>query len=133
MPKPREIYLGNNKSIKLHQFSKQESDIIQAFILKNMSIPDKEENVVFSPLAKGEVLETTSVVPMVIKDESTEKNLDNVSVGLNKNNAGSWELVHIKYNNETTEAQVVKVLDVGKDKRVAEHEFKLELVKQNII
>lgn len=77
---------------------------------------------------KEETLEeepTPIVTPKLNKGE-----LKHTALGLHKNSSGSWELVSVKYNSETREAEVESVKEYrAGDRQIAIGDLKVKVAK----
>ena len=121
MPKPRTIELPEG-TVKLYNFSKEAADKFEEFVTpKPMSLVS--DYVIPEQLKSEPVLVNCEVLG----------NLPNTALGLVKNSSGNWEVVVVKFNSTSKEAQVEKTLPAGDSRINATSEFKIQAVKLNII
>lgn len=142
MARPRTIKLGDSEVI-LKNMSKEQADKIEALISQPSQIVVPAETVT-SEIIKSDPIELKGVnldseitfhTMHQIGNNQTQHNLplENTALGIRKNSAGKWELVHVKYNAESKQALVDKVVDLGDNKGLAISEFKIAAVRNGLI
>lgn len=91
------------------------------------SVPKEQADKIIALLSG--VQAESEVAPTEVEHDAAPvdaSNLTGIAIGLNKNKAGTWELVSVKFNSETKEAQVSEVEDFGGTKAIAVSEFKIK-------
>jgi len=118
MARPTTIKMGEGEVV-LRNLPKEEIERIKALLTGEKSVGQE----------LIEALQET--VDVQQSNDTTNYNLplNETALGFRKNNAGSYELISVKYNVDTKQAIVDKVQNLGENKQIAVYDLKVKMGK----
>jgi hypothetical protein len=131
MARPRVLRIDGGEII-LKNLPKERGDEIIALITgtKNETEVDETNSEEANLLSGGEEYVETKEENLKSVKVVDRNSLLHTALGLNKNNSGIWELVSVKYNTETKEAEVESVKPYRQgEKQVAVGDLKVKIAK----
>lgn len=104
-------------------------------IFKNL--PKEKQDQLFDLVMANKEAQPQSIPiqPVVEQQTQTQVTLNSdlplqKSFGLFKDSSGNWNLVEVRYDLDSREAEVAEVKNFGKDKNIAVGEFKFKVAKE---